>query len=583
MDIYNIANELKLSHKTIHDIPLRVTFYARVSTTREEQEGSIEHQISFFTEMIQNNHNWTFIPGYVDRIRGESASNRENFMRMIEDGKNDKFDLILTKEVSRFARNTIDSLTYTRELLRCGVGVFFQNDGICTIDTDSELRLTIMSSIAADEVRKLSERVHWGQKRSIENGRVMGNNRMYGYHKSDCKLVIDEAEAEMVRLIYQLYATGDYSTRKIEKILYERGFRSRSGTKIFHGVISGIIQNPKYKGYYCGNKVRIVDYRTKQQKFLPEEDWIIYKDETGEVVPAIVSEELWDKANAVFQERSQAIKVRGRSFKDKSPLTGKIWCGADGSAYWRTSYSNSIKMGSPIYQWVCSSKKKDGAASCKSFALMEWEVYYILSNTFKSLVDDIDTYVSEFLELLKATDPTKDVQKDILALTAKIDQCKTKKDKLLEIYMDDAISKAEFKAKNDDFNRKIEEYEGEINDLKELKSDTAMTSRKLHEIEKSIKGIYQSDDEVIPKAQLDDLIKTVLDKIEVYPDTEDSMILKIFLKTGSETSVTHSKDLRCSGHIKHMIKPQQQYIFKRNSIKRQHHEFQIRYDAEIYI
>lgn len=583
MDIYNIANELKMAHKTIHDIPLRVTFYARVSTTREEQEGSIEHQISFFTEMIQNNHNWTFIPGYVDRIRGESAANRENFMRMIEDGKNDKFDLILTKEVSRFARNTIDSLTYTRELLRCGVGVFFQNDGICTIDTDSELRLTIMSSIAADEVRKLSERVHWGQKRSIENGRVMGNSRIFGYQKVDCKLIIDEAEAEMIRLIYQLYSTGDYSTRKIEKILYERGFRSRTGTKIFHGAISGIIQNPKYKGYYCGNKVRIVDYRTKQQKFLPEEDWIMYKDETGEVVPAIVSEELWDKCNAIFKERSQAIKTRERSFKDKSSLTGKIWCAADGSAYWRTSYSNSIQKGEPIYQWICSSKKKNGSSSCKSFALMEWEVYYILSNTFKTLVDDIDTYVSEFLELLKATDPTKDAQKDILALTAKIDQCKTKKDKLLEIYMDDAISKTEFKAKNDDFNKKIEEYEAEIDNLRNLKSASAMTSRKLHEIEKSIKSIYQAENEVIPKAQLDDLIKTVLDKIEVYPDTEDSMILKIYLKTGSETSVTHSKDLRCSGHIKHMICPQQQYIFKRNSIKKQHHEFKIRYDAEIYI
>lgn len=110
----------------------------------------------FFTDLIQKNPNWT----YVDRVRGEAAENRANFMRMIEDGKSGTFDLILTKEVSRFARNTIDSLTYTRELLRAGVGVFFQNDNICT--TDSELRLTIMSSIAADEVRKLSERVRWG-------------------------------------------------------------------------------------------------------------------------------------------------------------------------------------------------------------------------------------------------------------------------------------------------------------------------------------------------------------------------------------------------------------------------------------
>ena len=153
------------------------------------------------------------------------------------------------QEVSRFARNTIDSLTYIRDLLRAGVGVFFQNDNICTIDTDSELRLTIMSSIAADEVRKLSERVRWGHKRAIENGNVMGNSRIFGYDKHDCKLTVNESEAEMVRLIYELYSTGDYSSRKIENILWEKGYRNRNGSRIHHNTINGIIQNPKYKGY----------------------------------------------------------------------------------------------------------------------------------------------------------------------------------------------------------------------------------------------------------------------------------------------------------------------------------------------
>ena len=155
MNIYDVANRMKIERKTIYDLKIRVTFYARVSTTREEQENSIENQIKYFSALIEDNENWTYVPGYIDRVRGESADNRANFMRMIEDGKAGAFDLVLTKEVSRFARNTIDSLTYTRELLVAGVGVFFQNDNICTIDTDSELRLTIMSSIAADEVRKL--------------------------------------------------------------------------------------------------------------------------------------------------------------------------------------------------------------------------------------------------------------------------------------------------------------------------------------------------------------------------------------------------------------------------------------------
>lgn len=135
MDIYETANKMKYEQKTIFDLDLRVTFYARVSTTKEEQENSIENQITYFTDFIKSNKNWTYVEGYVDRVRGENAVNRVNFMRMIEDGKAGVFDLVLTKEVSRFARNTIDSLTYTRELLRSGVGVFFQNDNICTIYT----------------------------------------------------------------------------------------------------------------------------------------------------------------------------------------------------------------------------------------------------------------------------------------------------------------------------------------------------------------------------------------------------------------------------------------------------------------
>ena len=148
MDIYNTVNYMKQNHKTIFDLNIKVTYYVRVSTLKEEQDSSVEHQMEHFENMIKEHFNWEYVDGYVDRVRGESAVNRENFMRMIEDGKGGKFDLILTKEVSRFARNTIDSLTYTRELLRNGVGVFFQNDNICTVDSDAEFRLTIMASIA---------------------------------------------------------------------------------------------------------------------------------------------------------------------------------------------------------------------------------------------------------------------------------------------------------------------------------------------------------------------------------------------------------------------------------------------------
>lgn len=538
MDIYAVANQMKMERKTIFDLSLRVTFYARVSTTREEQENSIEHQVTYFTEMIQSNPNWTFVDGYVDKIRGEHAVNREEFMRMIEDGKSGEFDLILTKEVSRFARNTIDSLTYTRDLLRSGVGVFFQNDNICTIDTDSELRLTIMSSIAADEVRKLSERVRWGHKRSIEQGAVMGNSRIFGYDKKDCKLVINEPEAEMVRLIFETYVTGNYSTRKIEDIIYNKGYRGRNGTRIHHNTISGIIQNPKYKGYYCGNKVKIVDYRTKEQRFLPEEEWIMYKDETGEIVPAIVDEELWDKCNEIFRERSKVVKDRGHSLKDKSVFTGKIWCASHERPYWRTSYSNSKAKGVSIYQWICSEKKRFGAKSCASFAIMENELYKMLSEYFKDIAENVEEYVNDFIRIYTECDKDTTHQKQINDIKARIDKEKYKREKLLDLYVDGSIEKKEFAERNDSINVLISQLEENLFELESKAQEDVEYLNNVKKIQRYFETMY-SPDKTMDNTDVDEMTKAIIDRIDVIPINEDQMRLEVKLKMGGKGDITY--------------------------------------------
>ena len=190
--LYQIRSFLASGKKLI-DLPLRVTFYARVSTDHDEQLNSLENQVMYFENYIKSQDNWIFINGYVDEgISGTSVKKRDNFLKMIGDAKDGMFDLILTKEISRFSRNTIDSIKYTQELLASGVGVFFLNDNINTFEADAELRLTIMSSIAQDEIRKLSERIRFGYKRSIEKGVVSGNNNFYGYKKNKGKLEIVE-------------------------------------------------------------------------------------------------------------------------------------------------------------------------------------------------------------------------------------------------------------------------------------------------------------------------------------------------------------------------------------------------------
>ncbi len=538
MNIYEVANRMKSERKTIFDLKIRVTFYARVSTKREEQENSIENQIHYFSELIKNNENWTYVAGYIDRVRGESADNRANFMRMIEDGKAGVFDLVLTKEVSRFARNTIDSLTFTRELLLAGVGVFFQNDNICTIDTDSELRLTIMSSIAADEVRKLSERVHWGHKRSIENGNVLGNSRIFGYDKNDCRLVVNEPEAEMVRLIFELYSTGDYSVRKIENTLYEKGYRGRNGTRIHHNTISGIIQNMKYKGYYCGNKVRIVDYRTKEQLFLPKEEWVVYKDETGDIVPAIVSEEIWDKCNEIFNERSDAIKSRERSFKDKSVFTGKIWCKEDEMPYWRTSYSNSRSKGQPVYQWICSNKKKNGSSSCKSFSILEKDLYTMLSEHLREISVNIDEYIRVFLKSYKESEGQENLQKEIDAAKAALEKEKARREKLLDAFTEDLITKEEFKERNTKSTALIEQLESDIKALEEKKNGGNNLLKEIKKVESFFRKMYRSEGKMT-KGQVDEMVKEIIDRIDIAAVDDRTMSLEIKLKTGLNSDFTY--------------------------------------------
>ena len=380
MDLCKIRNEISKG-ESIYNIPLRVTFYARVSSEKDEQLNSLDNQISYYTNLIKDNPTWEYVPGYIDEgISGISTQKRENFNRMIKDAREKKFDFVITKEISRFARNTLDSIQFTRELLSYGVGVLFQNDNINTLDEDSELRLSIMSSIAQDELRKLSSRIKFGHQQAIKNNVVLGNGRIFGYDKKDKKLVINEEEAKMVRELFELYATDEYSMKQIEDIFWEKGYRNHNGNKIAHTTMSNTISNPKYKGYYVGNKVKVVDMFTKKQHFLPPEEWVMFKDETGEIVPAIVSEELWDAANAVLSKRSKDVKTRQNKYNHSNMLTGKLFCMHCGSAYYRKDRID--RKGNKNSKWVCSGKIKNGASSCPSFAIFEEEIKPILFEVF---------------------------------------------------------------------------------------------------------------------------------------------------------------------------------------------------------
>ena len=529
MDILDIRTSLRT--KSIYDMKLRVTYYARVSSDSDEQLNSLENQVSYYENLIKQNKNWTFIPGYVDEgLSGISTKKRKHFNEMITDAKEDRFDLIITKEISRFARNTLDSLQYTRELLSLGVGVFFQNDNINTLDEDAELRLTIMSSIAQDELRKLSSRVKFGHQQAIKSGVVLGNSRIFGYTKEYKRLVIDETQAPMVRDLFRLYATGEYSMKQLEELFYEQGYRNHNGNKISHSTMGGIISNPKYKGYYVGNKVRIVDMFTKKQKYLPPEDWVMFKDETGEIVPALVSEEVWERANEILERRSKDVKERQGICNHANLLTGKLFCAHCGAPYYRRE--SKSKDGTINSKWVCSNKINNGKDACPSFPIYENEIKPILYEMFSETRVDVEALIEAYTEMFQKLQENDESVKQIAEQKRIIDLAEKKKNKLLGLLAEDNITTINFKAMTETCDIEIEEAKKLIVELEE-------ELYKKDEFQKHITEIKTRLDAAV-KCAKDGMIGTefvaeYIDKIIATVESPTSAKLEIKIFTGKST------------------------------------------------
>lgn len=529
MDILDIR--ALMSIKSIYDIPLRVTYYARVSSETDEQLNSLDNQVAYYEDLIRRNKAWTFVPGYVDEgLSGISTKKRKHFNRMIADAKDGMFDLIITKEISRFARNTLDSLRYTRELLRHGVGVFFQNDNINTLDEDAELRLTIMSSIAQDELRKLSSRIKFGHQQAIKSNVVLGNSRIFGYKKDNKRLVIDETQAPMVRDLFRLYATGEYSMKQLETLFYEQGYRNYNGNKIAHTTMSGIISNPKYKGYYVGNKVRIVDMFTKKQKFLPAEEWVMFKDETGEIVPAIVSEEVWDKANEILHRRSEDVKNRQGICNHANLLTGKLYCAHCGAAYYRRE--SKSKDGTVNSKWVCSNKINSGADACPSFPIYESEIKPVLFDAFSETRIDVENLIETYVEMFKTMGDDEETAKQIEEQKKTIELSEQKKNKLLELVTLGSITVANFQSMTEACDREVAEAEKVISELEESMFSKEEFKKHISEIKSRLEAaVKDANDGMITN----EFVAHYIDKILVTIIDDDTAKLEIKIFTGKNT------------------------------------------------
>ena len=548
MDILDARQQLRF--RSIYDLPLRVTFYARVSSESDEQLNSLGNQIQYYRDLIGKNPSWTFVEGYVDEgISAATTRNRENFHRMVEDGKDGDFDLIITKEITRFARNTLDSIKYTRELLSAGVAVFFQNDNINTLDEDSELRLTIMSGIAQDELRKLSSRVKFGHQQAIKNKVVLGSGSMYGYHKENGRLTIDEEEAPMIRELFELYAGGEYSLKQIENMFWKKGYRNRRGNRLLHSTISNMIANPKYKGYYVGNKVKVVDLFTKKQKFLSPDQWVMFKDETGEIVPAIVSEEIWDRANELLKRRSEDVKRRKGECNHANLLTGKLLCTHCGTAYYRRETKD--RKGNKNSKWVCSGKINGGADSCPSFPIYEEEIKVILAEVFRDTEDSAKAMVAEYVQMYNSMNRDGSLDKRIRKLENLIETTEKKKQKLLTFNAMGQLDDQDFLAMNKQCSKEIKEAQNELADLMVERENADEFKFHLERIKRTLKNAQRDASAGIITPEF---VSQYIDKIYAEPQDDGSICLKIKIFTGDTTECYLSKLKGRTGHtFKKMI------------------------------
>ena len=524
MEVRKIRSEMRMG-RSFYDLPLRVTFYARVSTDQDEQINSLENQVQYYTELIQSKPNWKFVPGYVDEgISGGSTKKRDNFNRMIQDAKAGMFDFIITKEISRFSRSTLDSIKYTQELLDYNVGVFFQNDNINTLDTDSEFRLVIMAGVAQDEIRKLSERLKFGFRQAIKNGHVLGNDKLYGYDKKDCVLTVNEEEAEIIRIIFDLYGNQRLGTRTISKRLMELGYTSREGNAFNTLTIRHILENPKYKGWYCGNKSQSVDYRTKRNVLLDESEWVTHPDPS---IPAIVSEELWNRANALYKRRREEMKSHssGISFHNRYPYSAKIYCEEHGTTFHRQVIQT--KKGQQEV-WQCKVYRSHGRAACSAPQIRSSDLDVILSDIFKELVRDKEKIIDSLVTVLTNIPKEVDYGKLRCQVENEMDDLERKKNRLLDLSIAGALTVEEFKERNDAFNAQILECQGKLTAIRQEEENR--TSEEL-----DIPAIRRALDEALRfTGEIDTaLVATILDKVVVKKEsTKDNIYLDIFLKLG---------------------------------------------------
>ena len=530
----------------------KMVFYGRVSTEHEAQMAALENQIEWYDDQAKYHPNWEVLNKYIDEgITGTQAKKRPAFLQMIEDAKKGKFDLIVTREVCRFARNTVDTLVTTRELKNIGVEVYFVEDNIWTMDGDGELRLTIMATLAQEESRKTSERVKAGQHISRQQGMVYGRGNILGYNrKAKSTYTINPEQAETVRMIFDLYLQGEMGASKIANELTRLGRKNASGlVKWSPCVITRIVNNPTYMGYQAYGKSYSNNYL--EQKRILNNDFSTYMLVKSDYEP-IITEEEWYRCQEIKQRRVTKTIGVSTDGKKKQPNHGKnetkdLWatklkcrCGAS----FRRNRWHKNNNAPWSYGYLCYNRLNNGSAQkrrdaglddtgyCDQTEIPDWKLEMmgkmIMEQVWRTRAEDIKLACKILKECYKPDIKAPRENKSVML--ANIEKLKSKKDNLLDMRSDGEITKEEFLNKKEEIDKKISQLTAEY-EKDDCPTESDEADLELGKIEAALNVLIDFSKPVLPR----EIYQKFVSKVTPYSKTHYRWYLNLDGK-GAQTA-----------------------------------------------
>ncbi|MDL2235062.1 recombinase family protein [Christensenellaceae bacterium OttesenSCG-928-L17] len=513
---------------------MNIAAYCRVSTDKEDQLNSLDAQKRFFAEYTQKTGD-TLVRIYADEgISGTKTKNRKEFLRLLKDAEHGLFDTVVVKDISRFARNTVDLLQSIRKLKALGIETIFLTANMTNMG-NSEFVLTIFGALAQEESANTSKRIKFGKKMNAERGRVP--NIVYGYDKTIgdyFNLTIHEGEAETIRQIYQWYLHEGYGASKIAKILNEKGIRTKRDCNWSQNAVCRILTNELYTGKIINGKQEVSDFLTGTRADRDETDWMV----TERPDLRIISDADFEAASNLMQERGKAFKVNKARQSNKYLFSTLIKCKDCGWSFRRTvrSYKNTY------VRWVCSGHNGQGADSCPNRTTVDedeliaaLEGYFV--NVLSAKKNIIKHVVSEFNRIYKAKDENVNYEKE---LRSKLSKLQKSRQKYMDMYTDDLISREELNRRIGGMREEIEKIE---NDLKLVE----LNINKGEQLESVIKKTFDSIESIADVRQLSNAqLKRIIQKIEVDKDGNVDIYLRLLGDLGLDETVLIS-DNRTNG------------------------------------